>query len=155
MGTLPLHVYTPDPTMPVPVIFKHVTGNVDTQSCVTITITVTVKCIQTEQFCINSANSVGSCSSSPNPKSQFVQYPNHETTGNNDKQWCVIVFCNQWENTLHTAPILLILLSYPPQLNITALFSLDIITEDIINDDHCYSIEGRKWVVVCYHYYYY
>ena len=25
------------------------------------------------------------------PKSQLVRYPNCETIGNNDKQWCVIV----------------------------------------------------------------
>ena len=30
-----------------------------------------------------------------NPKRQLVRYPNRETMGNNDKQWCVIVFCDQ------------------------------------------------------------
>ena len=30
---------------------------------------------------------------------------------------------------------------YPPDLQITAPFSLDIITDDVIKDDHCYSVE--------------
>ena len=42
---------------------------------------------------------------SPNPKSQLprVRYPNRETTGNNDKQWCVLVFCDQWRNSFRAA----------------------------------------------------
>ena len=47
-----------------------------------------------------------SCSSSPNPKSQLVRYPNRETVGNDHKPWCVIAFCDQWGNTLREAPTL-------------------------------------------------
>ena len=39
----------------------------------------------------------GSCSSSPNPKSQLVWYHNCETMGNNDIECCVIAFCNNEE----------------------------------------------------------
>ena len=39
-----------------------------------------------------------------------------------------------------TDSIVLLKPGYPPHLNITALFSLDIITEDVIDDDHCYSV---------------
>ena len=46
------------------------------------------------------------CSSSPNPKSQLVRYPNRETVGNDHKPWCVIAFCDQWGNTLREAPTL-------------------------------------------------
>ena len=46
----------------------------------------------------------GSCSSSPNSKNQLVWFPNRETMGNNNKHWCVILFCDQWGNTLRAAP---------------------------------------------------
>ena len=29
---------------------------------------------------------------------------------------------------------------YPPHLNITAPFSLGIVTEDVVEDDHCHSV---------------
>ena len=36
-----------------------------------------------------------------------VRHPNRERVGNNDKQCCVIVFCDQRGNTLRAAPTLL------------------------------------------------
>ena len=47
----------------------------------------------------------GSCGRPPNPKGQLGRYPNRETMGNNDKQQCAIVFCDQWGHTLWAAPI--------------------------------------------------
>ena len=55
----------------------------------------------------NGGKFCGSCGRPPNPKGQLVWYPNGETMGNNDKQWCAIVFCDQWGHTLWVAPILL------------------------------------------------
>ena len=49
------------------------------------------------------------CSSSPNPKSQLVRYPNCEAMRNNDKQSCVVSY-DQWGNTLQAAATLLGLL---------------------------------------------
>ena len=47
----------------------------------------------------------GSCSSSPNPKSQLVWYHNREAMGNNDIECWVIAFCEQWGNTLRAAQV--------------------------------------------------
>ena len=63
-------------------------------------------CLQ-RSYLLNLGKLQWSCSRSPNPKSQLVRYPNRETMGNNDRQWCVIVFCEQWGNTLRAAPTLL------------------------------------------------
>ena len=63
-------------------------------------------CLQ-RSYLLNLGKLQWSCSSSPNPKSQLVRYPNREKMGNNDRQWCVIVFCDQWGNTLRAAPTLL------------------------------------------------
>ena len=61
-----------------------------------------------------------SCSSSPNPKSQLVRYPNCEAMRNNDKQWCVTVFLRPMRKRLMssfyvTAPVAL-WLTPPPSL---------------------------------------
>ena len=39
-----------------------------------------------------------------------------------------------------TDSVVLLKPGYPPHLNITTQFSLGIITEEVINDDHCYSV---------------
>ena len=42
-------------------------------------------------------------------------------------------------SSYNTDSVVLLKPGYPPHLNITALFPLGIITEDVIDDDHCYS----------------
>ena len=153
MGTLPLHVYTPDPTMPVPVIFKDVTrmlilslvwqspspsqSNAYKQSNFVLILQILLGHVAA--LLTLKANSFNT-----------LTMKQREIMINND----VLLFSATNEKTPYKQ-LLYYLFFCPPQLNITALFSLGIITEDIINDDHCHSIEGRKWVVVCYHYYYY
>ena len=96
MATLPLYAYTPDPTKPVPVIFEDVTAKLMLMLSLVRHHLCKVKYIQTDHFVLILQILLGHVAALLTLKANnWFENPNHETMGNNDKQCCVIVFCNQ------------------------------------------------------------